>query len=107
MLICRLFIAARFCMAPESGSYTRDTTSRNRKKVSRSKAFFMRRTLPASATEAMPSFKIICAGTTNIAAPSSLLICLTSILSIFRFSPSRYFFSALLLFKSRTVSRSS
>ena len=107
MWICKLFMAARFCIAEAKGSYTRETTSMNRKKVSRSIALRASSTLPTSATVAMPSFKIICAGTTNSAVPSSLLMCRPSARSILANSPSRYRPSALLLFKSRTASRSS
>ena len=100
-------MAARFCSDELKGSYSLDTTKRYMKNVRTVIALLASSIPPTSATVPMPSFKIIPAGTTNSAPPSSDAIMRFSCRSIFLSKPLRYFSSALLDFKSRMVSSAS
>ena len=87
MLVRVLITAARFCSAPCRGSYRRDTTSRNRKKVRTSSVPRSSRTEPTSATVAMPSLSTSDAETTKAAMPNSLRMERRSTARIFPSSP--------------------
>ena len=84
-----LITAARFCKAPCRGSYSRETTSRNRKKVSTSRPPCTSSREPVRATVAMPSLRIREADTTKAARPNSLMMLRRSTARIFSSSPAR------------------
>ena len=104
MLVRVLMTAARFCKAPCSGSYSRETTSKNRKKAGTSSDPRSSRREPASATVAMPSRRISDALTTKAASENSLRMERRSTARILPASPRRYSCSALLAFRSCSAS---
>ena len=89
MLVRVLMTAARFCSAAWRGSYSREATKRNRKKVSTSRLPWTSSTDPTNATVAMPSFRIRDALTTKAARENSLMVDRRSTARIFSVSPAR------------------
>ena len=87
MLVLVAMMAARFCRLPSRGSYSRETVSRNRKKVSTSSSPRVSSQAPARAVVAIPSRSTSPADTTKVAVPNSEIMARCSMARIFPARP--------------------